>query len=258
MSKNRDSCSANSSQVVVLALVLSLILYCSPMTAFKALFNPDCPAKDNMGIDREMMGSDIPFLRVYTWTPDAISLGFSQGEDVVDMDECRKSGIEVVTRFTGGAAVFHKDEVTYSFFYPASIQPKYSAREMRKAFMEVFLKVFSALDVPAEGSANEKWEMPASAVCFHAAAENEIIVAGKKIVGSAQSVKRAGIFQHGSIVLKPNEELFCKLVPGAEAKDVMAGVWEYNPDVTPVDVYRLMTDAVQSVFGFDDPVGDES
>ena len=227
-------------------------------------FTPGAPADENMRIDAELMASDRPALRVYTWNPPAVSLGISQDESVLDLDACRRHGIAIARRFTGGAAVMHKDEVTYSFFLPRDVADQLFptepgeeakrtglARRVRARFREVFLGMFEAFGIDAEAKAEGKWQMPESAVCFHAPAENEILVGGRKIVGSAQSVKRSGVFQHGSIVFAPQEKLLCELIPGAVDRDAVAGIWDFCPDVDAGRVYEELAKRTREVFGFE-------
>ena len=102
-----------------------------------ASYTPDSPSAENMGRDETMQESLVPCLRLYTWAPDAISLGCSQQIDVVDMEACRAQGVVVVKRFTGGAAVLHKDDLTYAFFWPARVPPHYRAIDLRERFKAV-------------------------------------------------------------------------------------------------------------------------
>ena len=82
------------------------------------------PAAFNMGLDEAILdavaqGLQPPTLRFYAWKPRAVSLGYFQGyEDEVDAAACAARGVEVVRRVTGGGAVFHADELTYSIVLP--------------------------------------------------------------------------------------------------------------------------------------------
>ena len=121
--------------------------------------------------------------------------------------------------------------------------------------LDVFLAAFADMGVRAEESLNPKWQMPASAICFHGQAANEILIGGRKVAGNAQRVTRAGIFQHGSILLRNNEALFCELVPGAEAEGSMTGLLEHAPDVTPERLARAVVHHVARVFDLDPEPG---
>lgn len=76
-------------------------------------------AATNMGIDEALMRTAVagePVLRLYGWKPAAVSIGYFQGlEEEVDLDACHNHGVDVVRRVTGGGAVFHDQELTYSF-----------------------------------------------------------------------------------------------------------------------------------------------
>ena len=214
----------------------------------EAVYTPASPSRENMGRDEAMQESLRPCLRLYTWAPDAISLGCSQQIDVVDMDACREQGVVVVKRFTGGAAVLHKDDLTYAFFWPARVPPHYRALDLRVRFKEIFLASFAELGVVAEACENARWQMPATNICFHGQAANEIVIGGRKVAGNAQRVTRKGVFQHGSIVFHDHEELFCSLVEAARPSGAVTGLCEHAPDATPARLAELMIKHTARVF----------
>lgn len=214
----------------------------------KATFTPDSPAAENMGLDEAMQESVVPCLRLYTWAPDAISLGCSQQCDVLDMEACRANGVMVVKRFTGGAAVLHKDDLTYAFFWPVRVPPRYRAIDLRVRFKEIFLASFAELGVEAQECENARWQMPSSNICFHGQAANEIVIDGKKVAGNAQRVTRRGVFQHGSIVFVNHEKLFCDLVRGAAPTGQITGLRKHARRATPATLAKLMIQHAARVF----------
>ena len=214
----------------------------------EAIYTPDSPSVENMARDEAMQDSLVPCLRLYTWKPEAISLGCSQQIDVLDIDACREHGIVAVKRFTGGAAVLHKDDLTYAFFWPSRVQTHYSAIDMRERFKEIFLASFAELGIEAQEAENTRWEMPNTNICFHGQAANEIVINEKKVAGNAQRVTRKGIFQHGSIVFVDHEKLFCKLVEAARPSGSVTGLNEHAPDATPEQLAYLMIKHTARVF----------
>ena len=214
-------------------------------------FEPDSPAEENMRRDHELMRAEAPCLRLYTWHPPAISLGGSQKPDLLNLEACAELGIAVVHRFTGGAAVLHKDDLTYAFFWPAGAAPKLRAMEVRERFSDAFLATFRQFGVTAEESRNAKWRMPESAICFHGHAAHEILIQGKKVAGNAQRLTRDGIFQHGSILLENTEPLFCRLVREAQEQGAMTGLREHCPGLHERDLALRLAAEVARAFGCD-------
>ncbi len=197
-------------------------------------------ASTNMAIDEAILVSSAhregapPTLRFYGWKPPAVSIGYFQslaGE--VDLDRCRKLGVGWVRRPTGGRAVLHADEVTYSIVIseadlPGSVLETY--RELSKGLIEGFRR----LGVPADMVASGHQDLGpligqrSSAACFDAPSWYEVVVGGKKIVGSAQTRRDGVILQHGSILL--DFDVGCLLevlaVPGGRARERLARVLE--------------------------------
>jgi len=178
---------------------------------WRLLLDPLAAGAWNMAVDEVLLdgvaaGRSPATLRFYRWTPACLSLGYFQPFDIVDPDGCRARGVEIVRRPTGGRAILHDRELTYSVTLPASvlghdagIVPSY--HRLSLALQAGLEKVgvpatLSPLDaVPAGGDHGP--------VCFDRPSVHEILLGGRKLVGSAQ-VRRAGaLLQHGSIVIEP-------------------------------------------------------
>ncbi len=153
-------------------------------------------------------GTGCPTIRVYGWEPPAISLGWNQRLEEIDVEKAAAAGIEVVRRPTGGRAILHSDELTYSVTMPAAgrnILAVYN--EISRALVEG-LKHLGA-DVSLEKSQPHfpsLYQSPSSAACFSSSARYEIQIGGRKLVGSAQRryVAQSGedvVLQHGSLLL---------------------------------------------------------
>lgn len=157
-----------------------------------------------------------PTVRVYAWRPPAVSLGYAQRlHEELDPARCRRYGIDVVRRHTGGRAVLHDQELTYSFIAPEG-HPQVGANgydHYRLASLAL-LDALAAVGIEAElVPTREAMTDGAGGVCFTHAARYEVVVRGRKIVGSAQ--RRAGgmVLQHGSLLLGPAHKRLPLLLP---------------------------------------------
>ncbi len=165
----------------------------------------------NMALDEAMMHIAaenpvwIPSLRLYSWKPSAVSIGYFQSlNEEIDLDACKRHGVDVVRRLTGGGAVFHDVELTYSFItkeYPNGIHDSYHL-------------ICGAIVEGLKTIGIESQFIPI----------NDLLVNGKKFSGNAQTRKKGVLLQHGTIILKldvdkmfellkvPNEKLKGKLI----------------------------------------------
>jgi len=131
----------------------------------------------------------------------------------VDMEACRQADIEVVRRPTGGRAVLHQYELTYSVIVPESEEPvKGTIIESYLKISKALLKGINAVGVPAEIVAQVSSTHTGTAACFDAPSWYELEVAGKKLVGSAQMRRDGILLQHGSIILHFDAELLFRLL----------------------------------------------
>lgn len=163
-----------------------------------------------MGSDQallELSGESArPVMRVYQWDPWCISLGYHQAADSLDMAACAADGIDVVRRPTGGRAVYHAREVTYAVVIPKeSAFYRENLTELYTLISEGLAGGIRLLGVSAElqkrhVDLNTHYKKSMSVSCFSAAARNEVLVAGKKLIGSAQRHLSWGMLQHGSIL----------------------------------------------------------
>ena len=154
----------------------------------------------NMAIDEALLKSKEPVLRFYQWKPSALSLGYFQNIDDIDLKECKKRKVDVVRRITGGKTVLHDKELTYSMIIDEKSMPK-SIIESYKIISKGILYALKSLGINASMKKTVKKNKNKSAVCFTEPSYYEIVVKGKKIVGSAQTRKQGKLLQHGSILL---------------------------------------------------------
>ena len=154
----------------------------------------------NMAIDEALLNSKIPVLRVYSWKPEAISIGYNQDLQEINLDYCKNNGIDIVRRITGGKAVFHDKEITYSFILPenTNLLP-FEVNESYKIIAKALLIALKKININAEiKKVPERIETP---VCFNSSNWYELLVNDKKISGSAQRRMSGKILQHGSMLI---------------------------------------------------------
>ncbi len=149
-------------------------------------------------------GKVPPTLRFYAWEPPCISLGRHQAFAEIDVERCRAQGVEIVRRPTGGRAILHTDEITYSVAGPDT-EPR-----LRGAVMDCYLRLSEGLTRGLERLGLRVYKADAavragpdvSAACFEVPSAYEILTLdGHKIVGSAQVRRRGWVLQHGAIPL---------------------------------------------------------
>jgi lipoate-protein ligase A len=187
------------------------------------LVDESLPGALNMAIDEALHESvargGAPAIRFYTWRPAALSLGVHQPVGEVDPAACARLGFDLVRRPTGGRAVLHQHELTYSI----------AAREndplVSGGVIESYRKISSALVAglrllgaevqlapprsirsgePGDNALGTRYSVlgtSAGAICFDAASDYELTAGGRKLVGSAQARREGALLQHGSILL---------------------------------------------------------
>jgi lipoate-protein ligase A len=178
---------------------------------WRLLYSPPARGAWNMAVDEAILEhigrrESIPTLRLYAWQPACLSLGYAQPFADVDVARLKERGWEVVRRPTGGRAILHTDELTYSVIAPAD-EPRVagSVLESYNRLAGALLEAVSILGLPVELKAEEgsNHETP-NPVCFEVPSAYEITVNGKKLIGSAQARRREGVLQHGSLPLTGN------------------------------------------------------
>jgi lipoate-protein ligase A len=161
-----------------------------------------------MAIDEAILhaladGEGRPTLRFYRWQPPCLSLGYNQHHAEVDEEACARLGYIWVRRPTGGRAILHTDELTYSVIAPLE-EPRMAGgiMESYRRLSTGLLAGLRALGADVFQAQEEKALNPEqSAVCFDTPSNYEITVDGKKVVGSAQVRRRGIVLQHGSLPL---------------------------------------------------------
>lgn len=162
----------------------------------------------NMAVDEAILehvgrGETRPTLRLFAWEPPCLSLGHAQPISDVDMRRLEDRGWEVVRRPTGGRAILHTDELTYSVIAGGN-EPAVSGTllESYNRLAAGLLHAVRVLGLQADMKEGPREVIDAAnPVCFEAPSAYEITVQGKKLIGSAQARRREGVLQHGSLPL---------------------------------------------------------
>lgn len=176
---------------------------------WKIINSGENTGKFNMDFDIALAKNfqpEVAILRLYRWNPYCISLGANQSFDDVNFEKTKSDNIEVVKRPTGGRAILHSEELTYSVIYPLDINSsaKNIYNEINLALRNGLIEFDSSLtEIELEHSQpdfKEFYKSDISAICFAVSARSELNLNGKKLVGSAQRKIGNVILQHGSIL----------------------------------------------------------
>lgn len=170
----------------------------------------------NMAVDEAMLDAHLkdfvpPTLRVYRWSPPALSIGYFQSlEEDVLQQRCSQMGIDIVRRITGGRSVFHHDELTYSVVASERYGLPKSTAHSYKLLNEGLIAAYGILGLEVCLVPSEKWL--SSAACFSSAGLADLTFEGRKIAGSAQFRKGDTLLQHGSLPISLDAQLYLSLL----------------------------------------------
>lgn len=155
------------------------------------------------------------YFRIYQWNPYCISLGANQNYNDIDHSKTKKDGIDLVKRPTGGRAILHAEELTYSVVLPLNYE--FSPREIYFKISSALMRGLEIYNPLLAKSELEKYqpdfpkllEEPTGILCFASTAKNEVKFNAKKLIGSAQRKLNNVVLQHGSILCGPfHKKLF--------------------------------------------------
>lgn len=193
-------------------------------------------------------GDSLPVLRLYRWRPATVTLGYGQSAARdVDLEICRRAGLDVVRRSTGGRAVLHDREVTYAVIAPlASGLFAGSVLDCYRVIAEVLQQALVQLGLPAQlvpGKPRGGRPNVMKAVCFSAPSQYELVIEGRKVAGSAQKRHGQAFLQHGSIPLEMDLDLLGKALKvdadSAAADSLQSVGWLNHWSVRPLAVAEV-------------------
>jgi lipoate-protein ligase A len=178
---------------------------------WRLVVDGNLPGARNMARDAAVLeavaeGKAPSTVRLYGWDPPCLSLGRHQGLEAADLAFCRAEGLDVVRRPTGGRALLHHFELTYAVIAPIAEGPlPRGLQETYRVICSALVSAVRTLGVDAEltgGEVNLQLPSPRTTVpCFEAPAGGEVVIGGRKLIGSAMRAHAGAILQHGAILL---------------------------------------------------------
>lgn len=202
----------------------------------------------NMQIDSDLLDNAIlenlqePVFRLYSWSPACVSLGRNQKDDFIDYDFLKSKNIDVVRRLTGGRALLHDDEITYSFICPASYlkhgeNVTESYKEISQFLIDKFKKLGIELELGGQKGIHTKFDY-----CMLISTGADLCYQGKKLIGSAQCRKQGYILQHGSILYDFNKVLLEEIFKEKVDTSSVTSIKQVNPNITKADIINAFLD----------------
>lgn len=196
-----------------------------PSATWRLVITPPLDGATNMAIDEAIAesvaaGLSRPTLRFYTWNPPCLSLGYAQPPETADAARCAQFGWEMVRRATGGRAVLHIDELTYSVCAPDD-EPRVAGGvlESYRRLSAGLVRGLRRLGLDPERAQPYHGDAGAAGpACFDGPSDYEITIGGRKLLGSAQRRMRGVVLQHGALPLHGDVTRICDalaLEPGA-------------------------------------------
>jgi len=191
----------------------------SPKQKWRLLSYAEHDGATNMAIDEAILEAHLqglvpPTLRFYNFVPAAISLGLNQEIPEGLLARAEAKGMEVVRRPTGGRAVLHTHDLTYSFVGSTSEHDGFLSSSVSGAYKQIcrgLQQGFQHLGVDLQlGSADSSYRKHHD--CFGVTTGSDLHCAGKKLVGSAQLRRRHAVLQHGSILLNQDQAAMSELL----------------------------------------------
>ncbi|MBC7870430.1 MAG: lipoate--protein ligase family protein [Chitinophagaceae bacterium] len=183
----------------------------------------------NMAVDEAILtsvrtGEAPPTLRLYAWSPPYVSLGYGQSISDVDLERLDTLGWGLVRRMTGGKAILHTDELTYSLALPAS--DEIAAGGIIESYRRISQALLAGLEnLGLQSQADKKADdvKLTGAVCFESPSHYEITTSGgRKLIGSAQTRRKDGLLQHGTLPLCGDVARICDSLryPDEQTRDI--------------------------------------
>ena len=194
-----------------------------------------------------------PTLRLYRWSRPSLSIGHFQKISEVNIDYCNKMDYPVVRRLTGGRAILHDEELTYSFSARTGTPPfSSSLHENYSVISNAILLGLKGCGIDADISFERKRsEGDRNPACFKGVSYGEITINGKKVIGSAQKRYSNGFMQHGSILLGFQAEKLCNALVHGD-KEIFRDITSINDHLEGIS-YDDFSVSIKK--GFEDSLG---
>ncbi len=216
-----------------------------------------CRAAYNMALDeaiaREVRKDNAPpTLRLYGWDMPSVSFGCFQKISEVDLDYCKGNNIPIIRRPTGGRAILHNHELTYSFSVKTAQEP------FSKGLLDSYRKISKALSLSLsrvgfspESKLIRETRHSKSPLCFQSISYSEISIDRRKVIGSAQKRWPDGLLQQGSIPYTIEEsemQKIFKLESPQGIREAMVGLKDVFPDLNPDTLKEAIKSSFEETF----------
>lgn len=204
--------------------------------------------KENMQIDSDLLDFAIknelkePIFRLYGWKPACVSLGRNQKDDFLDYELLKSKNIDVVRRLTGGRALLHDNEITYSFICPESFLQNgshiiSSYKEISQILIDKFKKLGIDLDFGASKPIKTGFDY-----CMLISTGADLCYKEKKLIGSAQCRSHGYILQHGSILYDYDKKLLEEIFKEKVSTDEITSIKEINPKLSKEKIIDILNE----------------
>ena len=204
--------------------------------------------KENMQIYSDLLDFAIknelkePIFRLYGWKPACVSLGRNQKDDFLDYELLKSKNIDVVRRLTGGRALLHDNEITYSFIYPESFLQNgshivSSYKEISQILIDKFKKLGIDLDFGASKPIKTGFDY-----CMLISTGADLCYKEKKLIGSAQCRSHGYILQHGSILYDYDKKLLEEIFKEKVSTDEITSIKEINPKLSKEEIIDILNE----------------
>lgn len=203
--------------------------------------------QENMRIDSDLLDSaienklDYPIFRLYAWKPACVSLGRNQKDDFLDRSFLKENNIDVVRRLTGGRALLHADEITYSFICPTLyLKNGEHVVSSYKEISRILIGKFKTIGIDLDFGSNKPIKTGFD-YCMLISTGADLCYHGKKLIGSAQCRKQGYILQHGSILYDYDKALLEKIFKEPVSTDEITSIKEINPKLTKEKIIDILS-----------------
>jgi len=217
---------------------------------WRLIDDPPHNAFYNMALDEAISEAvrrklSLPTLRLYEWIEPSISIGYFQRISDINIDYCRRSGYQVVRRQTGGMALLHNSELTYSLSACNDLEP--FKGNLIKNYLTISNTIVSALklinlNAQIISSKNRRQRNP---YCFRISSYGEITLNGEKIIGSAQKRYKDGFLQQGSILMDSDAGELSKVLRMGGFSCEVGTIKKYAPSVSIEDLKKALKEAFE-------------
>lgn len=201
----------------------------------------------NMKVDNDLLEESInqqsnePIFRLYGWSPACVSLGRNQDDSFIDRKLLKENNIDTVRRLTGGRALLHDNEITYSYICPTSyLKNGEHVVSSYKEISQILIDKFKLLGIDLNFGATKPIKTGFD-YCMLISTGADLCYRGKKLIGSAQCRKNGYILQHGSILYDYDKDLLEKIFNEKVSTNEITSIKEINSSLTKEKIIDILS-----------------